>query len=70
MTTELVLLMAIYAFIVMGVFLGDGGPIDTFKQSAPRLAARVERNIAIGHQFKNGSTGENVSWNNPGGEAR
>ena len=70
MTTELILLLAIYAFIVIGVFLGDGGPIDTFKQSTPRLAARVERNIAIGHQFKNGNTSENMSWQSPGGQGQ
>ncbi len=67
MTTELVLLLAIYAFIIMGVFLGNGGPIDTFKQSTPRLAARIERNVAIGHQFKDGRSGDNMTWKNPGG---
>ncbi len=67
MTTELVLLLGIYAFIIIGVFLGDSGPLATFKQSTPRLAARVERNIAIGFTFKQGTTGEGVSWQAPPG---
>ncbi|MCB0422135.1 MAG: hypothetical protein KDD61_14145 [Bdellovibrionales bacterium] len=51
MTTELVLLLGIYAFIVIGVFLGDSGPIETFKKSAPRLAAKVERNVSVGYKW-------------------
>jgi hypothetical protein len=63
MTTELVLLLGIYAFIVLGVFLGDFGPIQTFKRSAPRLAARVERNLTTGHGFAEPSKdGKAVNW--------
>lgn len=51
MTTELVLLLGIYAFIVIGVFLGDNGPVATFKKAAPRFSARIERNVSIGHRF-------------------
>ena len=65
MTTELVLLLGIYAFIVLGVFLGDFGPIQTFKKSAPRLAARVERNITTGHGFAVSKDGEGVNWKAP-----
>lgn len=65
MTTELVLLLAIYAFIVMGAFLGDLGPIETFKRSAPRLAARVERNVSVGDGFRNSRDGKGVSWVKP-----
>lgn len=67
MTVELVLLIGIYAFIVMGAFLGDLGPIQTFKKSAPRLAARVERNISIGSGFRTSTDGTGVSWNKPEG---
>ncbi len=70
MTTELVLLLAIYAFIVIGVFLGDTGPIATFKQSAPRLAARIERNVAVGIDFRKGTDGQRVSWEAPAKEAK
>lgn len=51
MTTELVLILGLYAFILMGVFFGDMGPIATFNKSAPRLAARIERNVTIGNDF-------------------
>jgi hypothetical protein len=64
MTTELVLLLAIYAFIVMGVFLGDLGPLATFKNSGPRLGARIERNIAIGHPFV-ARDGKKATWQSP-----
>lgn len=52
MTTELVLLLSIYAFIILGVFLGDGGLMETFNRSAPRLAAKIERNIQTGIGFQ------------------
>lgn len=51
MSTEFVLLLSIFSFIVIGVFLGDKGPIATFRQSAPRLASKIERDISIGYQF-------------------
>lgn len=51
MTTELVLLLGIYAYILMGVFFGDAGPLETFKKSGPRLGARIERDISVGHYF-------------------
>ncbi|MDC0980319.1 hypothetical protein OAQ84_01145 [Bdellovibrionales bacterium] len=63
MTTELVLLLGIYAFIVIGVFLGDGGPIETFKKSAPRLAAKIERNVSVGYSWSTkGSTDNAAKW--------
>lgn len=67
MTTELVLLLGIYAFLVIGAFLGDLGPIETFKKSAPRLAARVERNVSIGDGFRNSKDGKGVNWIKPTG---
>jgi len=67
MTTEYVLLLALYAFILLGIFLGDLGPIETFKKSAPRLAARVERNISIGDGFRTARDGRGVSWTEPQG---
>ena len=67
MTTELVLLMSLYAFIVMGVFLGDIGPIETFKRSAPRLGARIERNLATGWSFRKAVDKDKVNWVKPGG---
>lgn len=69
MTTELVLLLGIYVLLVMGAFLGDLGPIETFKKSAPRLAARVERNISVGDGFRNSKDGRGVSWVKPEGSS-
>ena len=66
MTVELVLLLGIYGFLVIGAFLGDLGPIETFKKSAPRLAARIERNIGVGNGFRNsGKDGNPINWVKP-----
>lgn len=67
MTVEAVLLLAVYAFIVLGVFLGDLGPVETFRKSAPRLAARIERNITTANSFvtKGGKTGKTPNWSAP-----
>ena len=67
MTVELVLLVGIYGFLIIGAFLGDLGPIETFKKSAPRLAARVERNISTGDGFRKSKDGQGVNWNKPDG---
>lgn len=68
MTVEYVLLMGIFVFIVIGVFLGDLGPIATFNKSAPRLAARIERNVSVGDGFRRpGRDGRGVSWREPEG---
>ena len=70
MTVELVLLMGLYAFLLLGTFLGDLGPIQTFKKSAPRLGARVERNISTGDGFRTlSSDGTGVDWIKPNGTA-
>ena len=67
MTVELVLLLGLYAFIVMGAFLGPLGPIETFKKSAPRLAARIERNVSVGDGFRSSRDGSPVNWIKPEG---
>lgn len=61
MTTELVLLLTVYAYIVLGIFFGDFGPLEVFKKSGPRLGARIERNISIGYEFK-GKNGQKPNW--------
>jgi len=65
MTTELVLLMFIYAFILLSVFGGDSSPFSTFDRSAPSLAARIERNVNIGHEFKKATDGSSMDWDPP-----
>lgn len=68
MTVELVLLLGIYATLLLGAFLGDLGPIATFKKSAPRLGARVERNISVGNGFRTTTTdNQPVNWVKPEG---
>lgn len=52
MTTEYVLLMSFFALILAAVIFGDSGPIATFETSAPRLAARIERNLATGTAWR------------------
>lgn len=52
MVTELVLLLGLFAFIVGPVFFGDHGPMKVFQRSGPRLAARIERHVSIGREFK------------------
>ena len=67
MTTELVLLLAIYTMIIMGVFLGDLGPLATFRRSSPRLAAKIERDIATGTKFTRPGDVKEPFWEKPGG---
>lgn len=67
MTTEIVLLLGLYAFILLGVFLGPSGPIETFRSSVPRLGARIERNVAIGYRHRRADRpGEShLQWKEP-----
>jgi hypothetical protein len=51
MTLESILILCLYAFVLLGVFLGPKGPLATFQTSGPRLGAIVERNIATGEGF-------------------
>ncbi len=62
MTTELILLLAIYFLLIVGVFVGDLGPIQTFHRSAPRLAAQIERDISIGHAFQSEDVSKGMRW--------
>ena len=66
MTTELVLLLGLFVFILGGAFLGDNGPRKVFEDAAPRLGARVENNITIGHRFPF-EFGSKVAWRKPTG---
>lgn len=68
MTTELVLLLGMFGFILGGVFLGESGPRRVFANSAPRLGAHVERQLSIGNQFVF-ENGEGVRWLRPNGPA-
>ncbi len=52
MTTELVLLLGLFAFLVGPIFFGEKGPIQVFGRSGPRLAARIEKHITVGREYK------------------
>lgn len=65
MTIEYVLLLSIWAYILLGVFFGDLGPIETFHRSTPRLAAHIEKNLAVGTEFRDARDGKSLSWQEP-----
>ncbi len=66
MTTEFVLLLGLFAFILLGALVGNRGPVKTFQASAPRLAAKIERDISVGHKFNRADTGEpTIMWHDP-----
>ncbi len=69
MSTELILLLSLYAFILLGVFFDpETGIGATFEKSAPRLAARVEANISTGTGFADPAGGNSKpSWLKPSG---
>jgi hypothetical protein len=50
MTIELILLMIVTMMITVS-FFGEKGPPQVFKDSGPRLAARVERHLVTGRGF-------------------
>ena len=66
MTTELILLLGLFAFILGGAFLGDNGPRKVFEDAAPRLGARVEQHITFGHRFR-WRDGNSLEWRKPDG---
>ncbi|MBE8221290.1 MAG: hypothetical protein HAW60_01015 [Bdellovibrionales bacterium] len=66
MTTELILILSLYAAIILTSLLGENGPVKIFSQAGPILASRVERNLATGYQFTNKETGGIVpAWKDP-----
>ena len=66
MTTEFVLLLGLYAFILIGAFLGDRGPMATFRSAGPRFAAKLERDVSTGNKFNNKLEGtKSLYWGEP-----
>lgn len=51
MVVEYVLLVGLFVFVFMSAFTGAKGPTQVFKDSAPRLGARVEKELATGQTF-------------------
>ena len=69
MTTEFVLLIGLFAFILLGAFLGDNGPQATFQKAAPRLAAKIEADTSTGKSFRDlRSNTDTIFWQQPGRE--
>lgn len=64
MTIEVILLLALSVFFFLGTMVADFGGKGFFPTSAPRLAARLERNLMTGSGFVN-SAGEGVKWEVP-----
>ena len=61
MTTEFVLLLGM---MILVVFSFVGSMLDTFRESGTRLAARVERQMTIGHKMASPTQGA-LSWEQP-----
>ena len=66
MTTELVLLLAVYAMFILGLFLGPEGMVNTFTNNLPKLSARIEKHTATGYGFLHTSReGLPLQWEKP-----
>lgn len=59
MTIEYVLLMI--AVFGIGLRFFASAPMDAFKNSAPKLGARIEKQVASGTGFKDES-GKSLEW--------
>ena len=59
MSVEAVLIFMVSSLVMLLLFLGDNGPVSTFKDAGPRLAVKIERSLSIGHDFVfNGTRGQ------------
>lgn len=64
MTTELVILLSLFVFVLLGAFLGPQGPKATFEKAGPYLGARLERQLETGSGFRELSGGA-IRWGKP-----
>ena len=69
MTTELVLLLGLFVFLVGTTLFGEKGPFAMFRKSGPRLGARIERNLTTGREFAKVKGGAYLRWEKPEGAA-
>jgi len=62
MTVEYVLLMI--AIFAIGLKFFSSAPMDAFRESAPKLGARIERQMITGNGFTKGpeATGQKLQW--------
>ncbi|MDE0517974.1 MAG: hypothetical protein OXH36_00240 [Bdellovibrionales bacterium] len=65
MTAELVLLLAVYAMLILGLFMHpQHGLVNTFHNNLPLLSARVEKHVATGVGFWS-HPDKPVRWQSP-----
>ena len=65
MTAELVLLLAVYGTLILGLFAHpQHGLIYTFPNNLPLLSARVEKHVATGYGFWHTSSSP-LKWEKP-----
>ena len=64
MTTELLVLLVIFVLVIGAAILGPNGPGQSFRNSGPRLGARLEYHITIGDQFTF-DQGTRPDWQRP-----
>lgn len=60
MTLEYVLLLVVVFAISLKFFVS--APLGAFKESGPRLAARVEKHLETGAQFTPNKDGKKMRW--------
>lgn len=63
MTVELVILLSFVAMILGGIFTGDNGLYGSFSESAPKLGARLEKQIETGAGFNDNTP--TITWEKP-----
>ena len=63
MTLEVTLLIGMFAFILGGAFFGENGPLQVFKDSGPKLGARIKKHVTTGRGFL--WDGERNKWITP-----
>ena len=63
MTTEMILLLAVFVFILFGAFKGENGPAATFSRATPKLGARIERHLETGSGFR--IPNDRIRWEEP-----
>lgn len=60
MTTELVILLSLCVFVVLGI---AKKPESTFQSAGPKLGARLEKQIETGKGFTRAT--RYINWTNP-----
>jgi len=65
MTTELLVLLVIFVLVIGAAILGPNGPGQSFRNSGPRLGARLEYFLTVGDQFTF-EPGTSPEWERPG----